>query len=334
MLTQGFHGLRRGVRALGWLLWAASLHGTADAAVCTGPAVTLAPLAPGLWWVAGAAGDSDAQNRGVTSNLLIVHERGRTWLLGAGPTPAFGKALACHLKARTGWVVSDVIAPWPRPELVLGQAGFPAARSWAHAQVADAMHERCPRCVARMRLRLAAAASDLGPDAIRRPGHRLQGEQGTLGPFQWWLLRRAETTPVTVFRLRDRPLWVAHGLLWGEGPPDLRDAELPAMAASFSRLAALAAPDGPAARWLPEQGPWQPADAAVQHAAYLRALEAAVRQAQQRGALETDLPAHLPGTADVMTQGLRHGLNWQRAWHLLEGSAFDDLANPASAAAR
>jgi len=333
MLTQGFHGLRRGAGALWWLLWAASLHGTADASVCAGPAVTLARLSPDLWWVAGAAGDGDAHNRGVTSNLLIVHERGRTWLLGAGPSPAFGKALACHLKARTGWVVSDVIAPWPRPELVLGQAGFPAARSWAPVPVAATMHERCPRCVARMRLRLAEAASDLGPDPVRRPGHLLQGEQGHLGPFQWWLLRRAEATPVTVFRLRNRPLWVAHGLLWGEGPPDLRDAELPAMTASYQRLATLAAPDGPAARWLPEQGPWLPADGPAQHAAYLRALVATVQQAQQHGGLETDLPARLPGTAPVMNQGLRHGLNWQRAWHLLEDSAFDP-ASPASAVAR
>jgi hypothetical protein len=328
MLTQGFHGLWRwaALVLLGWASLPPAACATADGPTqpaCPGPALNLQQLAPGVWRVPGLAGEADAANRGVVSNLLVVRDGARVWLLGAGPSPAVGRALGCQLKARTGWVVSDVIAPWPRPELVLGQSAFPAARLWAHDDVAAAMKERCPRCVARMRLRLAERAEDLGPDPIRSPTHRMAGDSGQLGPFLWWRLRRAEATAVTVFRLRTQPLWTAHGLLWGDGPPDLRDAEPPVMATAFGQLAQWARRDGSAARWVPEQGPLLAADAPRQHADYLAGLGAAVRAAQQRGALETDPPARWPGAEPVMFEGLRHDLNWQRAWHLMEDSSFE-----------
>lgn len=298
------------------------------AALCPGPVVALQRLSPTLWRVPGAAGETSEVNRGQISNLLVVHDRQRTWLLGSGPSPVIGRALACRLKARTGWVVTDVIAPWPRPELVLGTTAFPQARVWSHADVAAAMRERCPRCEARLRLRLAARAKDLGSHPIRVATHIFEGDQGEVGPFRWWRLHRAEATAVTVFQVRGQALWTAHGLLWADGPPDLRDAELGPMAAAYVRLAELAHAEGAAARWLPEQGDLLPADAPVRHAHYLHALRADVLAALRKGALETDAPAPETGLNLPASEGLRHGLNWQRAWHLLEDQAFDEPPAP------
>jgi hypothetical protein len=324
-LTQGFsQRVVPGLMALLALGWSATSAVAATA--CPGPAVTLQRLSGQVWRVAGQNGEATEANRGAISNLLVVHQGRRTWLLGSGPTPAFGRALKCRLQAALGWRVTDVVSPWPRPELVLGATAFPEARLWSHAEVAAAMRERCPRCVERMKPRLAGAAGDLGPRPIRIAKHLLQGEQGTVGPFRWWRLQRSDATAVTVFRLATQPLWVAHGLLWADAPPDLRDAELRPMAASYAKLAELATADGDAARWLPEQGEVMGADAPVRHARYLQQLQADVLAALRQGTLETDPPPPPAAQSLPLDDGLRHSLNWQRAWHLLEAQAFDEPA--------
>jgi len=329
-LTQGFsrrvtRGCQLGLATA--LLWPAVL--LAAGANCPGPRVTLERLSAQAWHVHGQAGEATEANRGGISNLLVVHQGRRTWLLGSGPTPAYGQALKCQIGVTTGWRVTDVISPWPRPELVLGATAFADARVWSHADVATAMRERCPRCVERMKSRLAGAAGDLGAKPIRIAGRLFQGEQGALGPFQWWRLQRSDATAVTVFRLIDRPLWVAHGLLWADAPPDLRDAELGPMAAAYAKLAELAHADGQSAHWLPEQGNLMAADAPARHARYLQQLQADVKTALRLGTLETDPPPPPAANTLPLDDGLRHSLNWQRAWHLLEASAFDEV--PAAA---
>jgi len=321
------HGLRRFSVPMAALFAGllAMACASADAA-CPGPALELAELAPGVWQAVADGGSLDANpaNRGFVANLLAVRDGTRLWLLGSGPSPAFGRRLACQLRARTGVPVSDVIDPWPRPELVLGNRAFPGARRWAHADVAAAMHARCPRCVARLQGLLGDAASDLGPDPILLPTQLLHGDSGRLGPFQWWRLQRAPQVPVTVWRLVARPLWAAPGLLWAAGAPDLRDAELATMQRSTAALRAISAADGAAAHWLPEQGPLQDAEAPARHAAYWEALDGAIEAALERGALEVDVPAALqtppgaPALPAAMTSGQRHALNWQRAWREVE----------------
>lgn len=306
--------LHHGVAGVGLLL-----AGAADAA-CPGPQLDMRPVAGLPAWVVWAApGDADAHNRGQVSNLWVVREGRRVWLLGSGPSPAWGRALACQLKQRTGWTVSDVVNAWARPELALGNRAFAGARLWAHADVAQAMTERCPHCEQRLRQRLGAAASDLGPSPIQVATHRMQGEHGQLGPWQWWRLWRGPGTAVTVWRLRQAPLWAAPGLLWADGPPDLRDTDSAHLNHAWQRLQALAQDDGAAARWLPEQGDWQPAQAPAQALAYLAHTRAAVAQAQAQGGLETDAPPPLPpGLPRWMGQGQRPGLNWQRLWRQME----------------
>jgi hypothetical protein len=317
-------------------------------AACTGLAQPLQPLpaaGPGVWWLPAALGDSSAANRGQVSNLLLLRDGSgpaqRWWLVGSGPSPAFGRALACQLARQLGGRVTDVISPWARPELVLGFAGLQAAggagalRHWAHAEVAQAMAAQCPHCVERLQQRLGSAAGDLGADPIRLPDHRLTGDHGRLGPFDWWTLPRSADRVVTVWRLArpGRPaLWLAPGLLQGDGPPDGRDADLALLAQSAQRLAGLAAADGPAVQFLGEQGPPLSADAPLQQARYWRDLLATARAAVLRGDDETAPAPGWPGLPPGWAQAPWHALNWQRAWRQAEAAVLAEPVPPASAA--
>jgi hypothetical protein len=180
------------------------------------------------------------------------------------------------------------------------------------------MAEQCPHCVERLRQRLGAAADDLGPDPIRVPDHRLQGEQGSLGPFLWWRLPRTDGRWVTVWRLRAAPLWVAHGLLDGHGPPDGRDADLGLLRDASRRLARWAAADGASAQFVGEQGPVMDAGAPSRHADYWDGLLSAAAAAVERGDDEAAPAPGWPGLPTAWASPAWHGFNWQRAWRQVE----------------
>jgi hypothetical protein len=287
-------------------------------------------LSPGLWWVPAQAGEADARNRGQVSNLVLVADAGdgkRLWLLGSGPSPAFGRALACQVQRQLGRRITDVVSPWARPELVLGVNGLGPVRHWAHAEVAAAMAEQCPHCVQRLRARLGPAAADLGrtPIPVARSAQRLQGAQGRLGPLQWWRLPRAAGRVVTVWRVAGADgaaatrLWFAPGLLGGSGPPDGRDADLALLGRSAGELASwLAAETRPAPAVLGEQGAPADADIAAQHQAYWNELLAQARAAIDRGDSDTAPAPDWPGLPTGWARHPWHALNWQRAWRQVE----------------
>lgn len=281
----------------------------------------LQPLARDTWLVAGRGGDASPTNRGAVDHVLVVRERQRVWLLGSGPSPAWARGLACRVREVVGRPVTDVVSPWPRPELVLGQAAFPAARHWAHVDVARAMATQCGTCVARLRERLGGSARDLGPDPVRVPAHRLRGAHGRLGPWAWTRLDRAADRPLTVWALPRRGLVMLPGLAWGGQPPDLRDADVAMLAASLRAASALAD--------LRRAGIVVGAQGAVGGPAlvawqrdYVDALVQAVRQAQAGGAAETDAPALLAASDPAWSHHPLHALNWQRTWRQLEAEAF------------
>lgn len=275
----------------------------------------------GVRWVRAARGDADAANRGRVSNLLVVRDGARVWLVGSGPSKAFSRALDCVVRRDLGRPISDVISPWPRPELVLGAAGLSGARHWAHDEVAAAMRRQCARCIERLAQRLGPAASDLGPHerALQLPTALLRGERGRLGPFKWTLARRADGVPLTFWRLDAARLVTAHGVLWAGDAPDLRDASVNSMLSATQRLAASAAG---AALLMPEQGPPSPSAEIEAHRAYLEALQRAVDAAQAQAHSEVEVPRLLPGVDPARTAGAAHALNWQRAWRQSEGAAF------------
>jgi hypothetical protein len=316
---------RQGLLALLGLGLAATAAARGNAS-CPGPAWRLQAVAAGVWRVQGEASaghdEADAANRGRVANALLVRDGARVWLLGSGPSPASGAALACQVRALLKAPVTDVIAPWPRPEGVLGVGGFALARHWAHADVAQGMQRQCPTCVERLRLRLGPAAGDLGEHPIHAPEGWVTGDQFSLGPFEGRRLWRADDRPVTVWRLRGRPLFTAHGLLWNDGPPDARDAQGPRMLQSTEALARWAA-EVPQARWLPEQGPLAGADAPGRHAAYWQELQRQAQQAVQRGDAAGGPPPRWPGLPEAWATHVRHTLNWQHAWREAEDAMFN-----------
>jgi hypothetical protein len=281
---------------------------------CDGPGGWPQRLGPHSWWIAGAEGDSTPDNRGATSNLLAVRDGRRLWLVGSGGTPRQGQRVACALRAVGAGTVTDLVLPWPHAELTLGASAFAGARRWAHADVAALMRERCPRCAERMAARLGEAAADLGQDPIRLPTATVSGAQGRLGPFEWWRLQRGEDTAVMVLSWGRRQWWSAHGLAWGEGPPDLRDGDALRVA---DALGTLLGQMPPGARIVPEQGPLLRREDLEAQRAGLRALVDAVDAALRRGALVTDEPP--PAQRDPHP---RQGLNWQRTWAQREGVVF------------
>lgn len=299
---------RPGVRALvvAWLLLMAGLASACEA-------LPWQALAPGLWWVPAPAAETDAGNRGHSSHLLVAREGTRVWAVGSGPTPAFGARLGCTVQQALGQGVSDLVTPWAHAEVALGARGLAPRRHHAHAQVLQAMREQCPHCVQRLGQRLGEAAGDLGDDPVRLPRHLLRGAQGRLGPFDWWALPRAQGRVVTVWRHRASGLGFAPGLLWGDGPPDLRDADLEPLAQSLQRLLRLhPAPT----RWVGGSGPVLDAAAVAAQAAYVQALRAAAQAAVAAGQLEGAAP---PGPwPEAWTRHERHALNWQRAWRQAE----------------
>lgn len=287
------------------------------------PAPVLEPLAPQVWLLRARPGEAGPDNRGQVSNLVVAEDGRRLWLIGAGPTPAFARALDCHLRQRFGRRATDVVVPWARAEQALGLAGYAQARRWAHAEVAATMARQCPACLASLRERLQGAAGDLGApadDPVRVPSHRVAGASGRLGPWHWWALPRnddaAAPQVVTVWRWRDGPLFIAPGLLGDGQPPDGRGADVRRLLDSTRRLAALGAAQ-PGARWVGEQGGVLAADAPQRHAAYWQALQAAVDAAFARGELPA-APPPLPGLDAAWLAHPLHALNWQRAWRQTE----------------
>lgn len=106
----------------------------------------------------------------------------------------------------------------------------------------------------------------------------------------------------------------AHGLLWFDGPPDGRDADLQTLAASTHSLASFV---GAVTRWVGEQGPPGPADAPRLQVAYWQAVLDAADRGVAAGELATAVP-ELPGWPEAVTGHPRHLLNWQRAWRQAE----------------
>jgi hypothetical protein len=280
--------------------------------------VPLVALADGLWQVEAAGGDGSADDRGRVSNALLAVDDRQGWLIGSGPSPAFGRALRARLEARWPGRRWTLVSTWAHPEAVLGAAGFGAAARVGHVEVVHQMAARCAGCIERLRLRLGAAAGDLSDgDIVRLPEQRLTGERGHLGPFDWWRVARDSRTTTTVWSHRASGVVFAPGLLWGHGAPDGRDADIAALALATAALDGLPGRPHPA-RWLGEQGPLRDEEAQAQAARYWQVLLTAVDAALEDGELGARAPLRLPGVAESFTRDPRHALNWQRAWRQAE----------------
>jgi len=288
------------------------------AALCAGRAsadcgVVLEPVATGIWRVPAARGRPDAANGGLTIQLVLVREGRRLWLVGSGPTPAFGRALACAARQAAGGPVTDLVNTHVAPELSLGNSAFPRARLWALPEVIAAMHERCGACLASLRDQVGRAGASLDErDAIQLPRRAVRGPR--LGPFEVLALARQPGEPTLV--LRHRGIVIAQGLLWAGDVPDLYGTNSASLLDSLERLDRFAA----GARLLGQQGELADAGAIDAQRRYLLALRGAIHARLAAGEVQGEVP--LPGYAGMPGYAQLHPLNVQRVWRELESELF------------
>ncbi len=275
------------------------------------------------WRVPAASGEASPANGGVVTQLVLVRDGTRLWLLGSGPTPAFGAALSCVITAELGQRVTDIVNTRAHPELAMANSGFPGAPVWALWDVTAAMTAQCPDCLERLRTRIGQAGASLGPGSIRPPT-QLIGEdgatQGTLGPFRWWALPRGPGARTLVLQLRGEPLLVAQGLVWVGGVPSLRETDSATLLSSLHSLRAMTSGE----RVIGEQGAVGGVEDIDRHIAYLNALRDAVRRHVEQGDDEVAALASITLPAFAALDGYAgfHALNGQRVWREFELALF------------
>ncbi|MEP7299593.1 MAG: hypothetical protein ABI702_25705 [Burkholderiales bacterium] len=297
-------------------------------ALAAGDLPALQRIGVDVWRIPAARGEPDESNRGATVELLLARDGSRLWLVGSGPTPAYGAALACAVKALLGRRVSDVVNTRAAPELAMGNAAFDGARVWALPAVTTAMRERCEACRERLARRLGAAGASLRPDLVRvptAPVGRPGATAGSLGPFAWRELVRAPDEPVLVLRHRASGIVLAQGLVWAGDVPDLRDTRSDTLRASLRTLRRLVG----TGLVLGEQGGLVRGDAIDAQIAYIDALRHEVRETLARGDVQgaAGRGIELPAFVDLPGYATRHPLNVQRVWRELESQSFDDRAD-------
>jgi hypothetical protein len=317
---------RRIVPARTWIagLLALCAAKAAAEAACAGQVdVPLVPVAAQVWRVPAARGEADAANGGVVAQLVVVQDGARVWLIGSGPTPAFGTALGCAVRRRLGRTVTDVVNTRAAPELALGNAAFPDARVWALPDVIVAMRQRCGACLVRLKARIGAAGESLRPDRIRvptRPVGVAGATRGVLGPFAWRALPRGRGERTLVLRHRSAALVVAQGLVWADDLPDLRDTTSSTLLASLRALQRFAS----GAQVLGEQGDVAAADIVASQIAYIDALRREVLSHLVSGDVDgaAGTGIDLPAFASLPGYPARHPLNLQRVWRERELEVF------------
>jgi hypothetical protein len=308
------------------LLAAAASMAHDDLTACDPAAASAWPVlqrvSPHLWRVAAQRGEPDAVNRGETTQLVVALEAtrqgARVWLIGSGPSPAYGARLACAVARSVGHAVTDVVNTRAAPELAMGNVAFPLARLWALPDVIATMRARCVTCLERLKSRIGVAGESLQNDLIRPPDSAVQARR--LGPFDWRSLARMKGENVLVLRHRADRIVVAQGLLWEGDVPDLHEAQIDVMAPSLRSLQQFAQ----GARWLGEQGELTGPSAIANHLRYLTQLRAAVWAQLQRGEVQgaSGVTAELPEFSSLPSYAARHPLNVQRVWRELEPAMF------------
>lgn len=280
-------------------------------------------VAPGVWRFPAARGRSNRDNAGRVTQLVVVRDARRTWLIGSGPTPAEGQRLRCTIERTVGQPVTDVVNTRAHPELAMGNAAFAGARHWALPDVAAAMRERCPSCVEALRGQLGAAASALHVDDVRVPTHAVgsaSARTGRLGPFTWLAWPRAPGERALVLWLREKRLVVAQGWLWAGALPDLRETALADVQAGLARLAGIARGQ----RLLGEQGGVADSAEVEHHRAYLHDLRRHVDAALRRGDDVESVLGHpfARRYLRIAEDTIQHALNVQRVWREREDAWF------------
>jgi hypothetical protein len=313
-------------RAFVFLAIAAILPSRA-ASDCPGPVVRPEQLARDVWLVEASGGEASLLNGGFVSNLVVVRTASGAWLTGTGPSPAFGAALRCQLREVLGREVSDVFNPWAHAEVVLGAKAFDKARVHGLDSVAAQMKQQCTACINTLRENTGPARDPMAAEPVYpSAATTLKGDQGQVGPFEWWRRARAPQADVLVLHHRESGVWVAPGLFWGRAVPDLRGAGL---SETIGSLRWLIERMGAKDRVVGEQGGALPREAVQAQLDYVLALQQAVDEALRSASFATSVQyVELPQYAAWAHYALRHPLNCQRAWREAEAAWLKEGGTP------
>jgi hypothetical protein len=296
----------------------------AKGAQCSVGVVKLQKLSNGVWLIPAAVADSELSNLGLTSNLVLVVEKNRLWLIGSGPSPVVGRQIDCAVKRLLNRKVTDVVNLRPYAEITLGNTVFKAATIWSHDSVAALMKEQCPRCVQRMLARIHTDLDfELNKSAIRLPDKVFMGPSGSLGPFEWWMTLRQPGQPTTVLLHRPSGIAMTSGLVWVQSTPDLRDGEVRSMLLATKALSDWLQAQPPAKQTvmlLPEHGELLPLSALATQTRYWLDLKQSIESALVANIDETQVDelAKSSPFSGLKLFKPRHSLNMQRAWRELE----------------
>jgi hypothetical protein len=326
----GYHQAVKGVlravlrvfTALAISLGATTSHANIEATACDPSTASTWPVlqrvSPHLWRVAAQRGEPDVVNRGETTQLVVAVDGSRVWLIGSGPSPAYGAGLSCAVQRATGHQVTDVVNTRAAPELAMGNVAFPRAKLWALPDVITTMRARCVMCLERLKLRIGEAGDSLQNDLIRPPDSDVEARR--LGPFDWRSLPRMKGENVLVLRHRADRIVVAQGLLWDGDVPDLHEAHIDVMLPSLRALQSFSK----GARLLGEQGKLTQPSTIARHLRYVQQLRTAVWAQLQRGEVQgaSGFTADLPEFASLPSYAARHPLHVQRVWRELEPAMF------------
>src|SRR5262245_53292267 len=107
----------------------------------------LHPLAPGVFLWPGRDGEPAVANRGRTAHSFALRGADGWVVVDPGPSRRAGEALRCALRRLAPVPVAAVINSHPHPENTLGNIAFPGVPIYASSAAAQAMRDRCTRCL-------------------------------------------------------------------------------------------------------------------------------------------------------------------------------------------
>ncbi|NVO05250.1 MAG: MBL fold metallo-hydrolase [Rhodoferax sp.] len=278
-----------------WLAWLLVAPAMGWARVPDGPDTPAAiQVAPGVFMVAGAAGEPGPDNLGRTGNSGFIVGRTGVVAIDTGTSYRQGLALLAGIRRVTAKPVVLALVTHARQEFLFGATAFQSQGIPVHMQrqAAGMMRERCDHCLQTLHGLLGADAMQgtqlFKPDQeFEEPytrdvaGRRIRvlGYGHSAGPGDVAVLD--EQTGVLF----------AGGLLDYQRIPDVQDSDLPAWSAALQALQAL-----PLTAVVPGHGPVGPPDAIAAVARYLAQLQQRVLALMQTGTslLDVGAAASLP----------------------------------------
>lgn len=282
-----------------------------------------APLEPvaigeGVYAFLGEPGEPAVANGGNVSNSGFIVGANGIVVVDTGASYRHGLAMLEAIAQVSGKPVKLVIITHAAPEFLFGSAAFTerGAALLAHAKSAELMARRCATCLENL-------TRVLGPEMMA--GSRLVVPERTLadstaistGGHELELLYFGWAATPGDLAIFDRTSGVlfAGALVWNQRVPEMRDGRIASWLSALQRLEAL-----PIHTLVPGHGPLGGVETIARTRAYLRDLDARVRELYRSGASlpETLDLSDLPEYRDWDMYPAQHRRNAQQRYLELE----------------